>query len=686
MLALFIYFFSISFQIWKQKLSDWKKYQLHICVISIFLALVSIVIIGWHFHNRTNKIESIGKRIFFDAETREMYLSNPSDNHRLTGMIGLNVPTWQLPFHCHSKSEKSIYTCLRWKDNAVLRISYFERPNVKCYNISWEPLRHDLIPFDCFDTGTDHWYGPGNQSTPTWPLTSDPFKYSASMSRHFDAGTFSSAIDYHWISSGGSAIFVPNDVALEVDWNIRKNKICLFAKYSGDFYGSRTLDKAMLNYTVCNGKDAVATFKYTRTLMGKFPKTLPTTSVLQKPVWSFQVDGKTNSSEKNAIQLLQRIEEENLQCSVFEIAGEWQNRVGDLVFNNKTLSNLSHIAEVASSYNCGLSVEINPYFDVLSSNFKEGLQNGHFIKDSGSFAPGIVKWNNEINVMLDVSKSTAISWMKEKLSKLKKSNGIQSFSVIYGKPFWVPYNPSFYTSNINPSTLREMFSEMFSSATATLYSDIIQGTSNSQDIPYFLPVPTTIVSENGRECLTGVIERILALGIKGYPFVISDLLRVDSSEGIKIPSRELYIRWLQLSAFLPAMRYSIMPWEYDTNVVEIAQNITQLHKLYISPTILSLKHEIFKGEPIIRPIWWVYPDDKEAFKISDEFLVGDNILVAPVMCENVQERAIYFPEGMWSDKSNGHLIQGKNWITYDVSEYKIPYFLRVKVLTTDHPT
>jgi hypothetical protein len=83
--------------------------------------------------------------------------------------------------------------------------------------------------------------------------------------------------------------------------------------------------------------------------------------------------------------------------------------------------------------------------------------------------------------MLDVSKSTAISWMKEKLSKWKKGNGIQSFSVIYGKPFWVPYNPSFYTSNVNPSTLREMFSEMFSSATATLYSDIIQGTSNSQD-------------------------------------------------------------------------------------------------------------------------------------------------------------------------------------------------------------
>jgi hypothetical protein len=55
-------------------------------------------------------------------------------------------------------------------------------------------------------------------------------------------------------------------------------------------------------------------------------------------------------------------------------AGQWQNRFGDLAFNNKTLSNISYIAEVASSYNCGLSVEINPYnVAVADENISENI-------------------------------------------------------------------------------------------------------------------------------------------------------------------------------------------------------------------------------------------------------------------------------------------------------------------------
>ncbi|CAC5394014.1 unnamed protein product [Mytilus coruscus] len=630
---------------WKKALSNWKKFQLHLCVICIFIALLAIVIVGWHFHHRTNKIEKIGKRIFFDPATNEIYLSNPGDTHRLNGEIGINVPTWQLPFHCHTEAEKATYTCLRWKQGAILRISYFERTDVNCYNISWEQLKHDLIPFDCFDIGADHWYGPGNQSSPYWPLKSESFVFSASMSRHFDAGTFSSAIDYHWISSGGSAIFVPNNVPLEVNWNKRKGKICLISKYSGDFYGGHTLDNARLNYTVCSGKDAVATYKYTRTLMGKI------TTILQK------------------------LKDEDLKCSVFEIAGQWQTRFGDLDFNNMTVNSISNISDLATSRDCTLSVEINPYFDVLSSNFKEGIKKEYFIKDSGKHAPGIVNYRHEINAMLDVSETEASEWMKYKLGQLKERYNIQSFSVIYGEPYWIPYNPSFHASNLNPSTLREMYSEMFSSVVSTSDSDIIQGTSNSQDIPHLIPVPAIITNRNGKLCLTGAIERTLALGIKGYPFVVSDLFPDDSDKRRKLPSKDLYIKWIQLSAFFPAVRYSIMPWEYDQSVVEIAKNMTKLHKLYITGTVLSLKGEIKAGLPIIRPIWWVFPDDEEAFKVSDEFLVGDNILVAPVLCEDVNQMKIYFPEGMWSDKSNGNLIQGKSWITYEVNKNEIPFFL-----------
>lgn len=671
------------FQKWKKALSNWKKFQLHLCVICIFIALLAIVIVGWHFHHRSSKIEKIGKRIFFDPATHEIYLSNPGDTHRLNGEIGINVPTWQLPFHCHTEAEKATYTCLRWKHGAILRISYFERPDVNCYNISWEQLKHDLIPFDCFDLGADHWYGPGNQSSPFWPLKSESFEFSASMSRHFDAGTFSSAIDYHWISSGGSAIFVPNDVPLEVNWNKRKGQMCLIAKYSGDFYGGHTLENARLNYTVCSGKDAVTTYKYTRTLMGKLPKILPSKSVLEKPIWSARINSTIDTDKEKITTILQKLKDENLKCSVFEIAGQWQKRFGDLEFNNNTVNNIFNVSDLATSRDCTLSVEINPYFDVLSSNFKEGIKKGYFIKDSGKHAPGIVNFRHEINAMLDVSETEASDWMKYKLGQLKERYNIQSFSVIYGEPYWIPYNPSFYASNLNPSTLREKFSEMFSSVVSTSDSDIIQGTSNSQNIPHLIPVPAKITMRKGKLCLTGVIERTLALGIKGYPFVVSDLFPDGSNKRRRLPSKDLYIKWIQLSAFFPAMRYSIMPWEYDQSVINIAKNMTKIHNMYVTGTVLSLKGDIQAGLPIIRPIWWVFPDDEEAFKVSDEFLVGDNILVAPVLCEDVTQIKIYFPEGMWSDKSNGHLIQGKSWITYEVNKNDIPYFFRVKVLSNE---
>jgi hypothetical protein len=126
--------------------------------------------------------------------------------------------------------------------------------------------------------------------------------------------------------------------------------------------------------------------------------------------------------------------------------------------------------------------------------------------------------------------------------------------------------------------------------------------------------------------LTGVIERILALGIKGYPFVISDLLRVDSSEG-------MFVSYSQ-----GMILYRIAGKNAD-NCSHLIYN--SLDGIFIPSEESTLnKSDITKGYP---------------------FIPRANIL-------------------------SRHLIQGKNWITYDVSEYKIPYFLRVKVLTTDHPT
>jgi len=62
------------------------------------------------------------------------------------------------------------------------------------------------------------------------------------------------------------------------------------------------------------------------------------------------------------------------------------------------------------------------------------------------------------------------------------------------------------------------------------------------------------------------------------------------------------------------------------------------------------------GAPIIRPLWWVAPTDPEALSIGDEFLVGDDLLVAPVIVQSARSRDIYLPAGLWRDELRARIM------------------------------
>ncbi|NWI83656.1 MYORG glycosidase, partial [Dryoscopus gambensis] len=135
----------------------------------------------------------------------------------------------------------------------------------------------------------------------------------------------------------------------------------------------------------------------------------------------------------------------------------------------------------------------------------------------------------------------------------------------------------------------------------------------------------------------------------------------------KIPDRELYVRWLELSAFMPSMQFSIPPWLYDKEVVEIAQKFTELHESLVAPLLLELAGEVTDtGDPIIRPIWWISPRDEATHRIDSQFLIGDTLMVAPVLEMGKQERDVYLPAGKWRS-------------------YKGELFEKTPVLLTDYP-
>jgi len=129
---------------------------------------------------------------------------------------------------------------------------------------------------------------------------------------------------------------------------------------------------------------------------------------------------------------------------------------------------------------------------------------------------------------------------------------------------------------------------------------------------------------------------------------------------------------------MPSIAFSKRPWDYPAKVSDIVKKYVDLHVEH-SPLIIDLARERSKtSAPIIRPLWYVAPDDVETYSISNQFMLGEEILVAPVLEEHLTEREVYFPKGSWVDP------HGKEWVgpgRFKVAAplEELPYFKRKRV-------
>ena len=200
---------------------------------------------------------------------------------------------------------------------------------------------------------------------------------------------------------------------------------------------------------------------------------------------------------------------------------------------------------------------------------------------------------------------------------------------------------------------------------------------HSQHLPNFIRIYDKYPTWDYQRGLRSLIPSALMMSIAGYPFVLPDMIGGNAYGNL---TKELYIRWVEVNALMPAIQFSILPWDYseDTEeVVNVTKSMLALHEQY-SPLIIQLAENAVKtGEPIMRPLWWVAPNDSNTFNIDDQFLVGNDLLVAPVTQESARNRDIYLPEGQWKDQK-GNIHSGQQTLKdFPAALSELPFFRRV---------
>ena len=117
------------------------------------------------------------------------------------------------------------------------------------------------------------------------------------------------------------------------------------------------------------------------------------------------------------------------------------------------------------------------------------------------------------------------------------------------------------------------------------------------------------------------------------------------------PSRELYMRWLQFGTFSPLMQYHGItprePWFFGKTAEKCYAFLTSL-RMALRPTLISLgKEAASTGIPIMRPMTMEFPNDPRFVAEETQYMLGPDLLVAPILEEGAAGRSILIPEGKW---------------------------------------
>jgi alpha-D-xyloside xylohydrolase len=148
-------------------------------------------------------------------------------------------------------------------------------------------------------------------------------------------------------------------------------------------------------------------------------------------------------------------------------------------------------------------------------------------------------------------------------------------------------------------------------------------------------------------------------------------------------TKELFIRWAAWAALSPNFRLhgsvgagTHTPWSYDDETVQIYNALSRLH-LRANDLILRLWREgVRTGVPPTRPLWLEFPGDAEAARQDQQWMLGPDVLVAPVVDEGAKGREVYFPRGCWESPETGARFEGPRSARVDAALDQLPYFFR----------
>lgn len=392
----------------------------------------------------------------------------------------------------------------------------------------------------------------------------------------------------------------------------------------------------------------------------------PPVQMMRYPIWSTWARYKDAVTQQDVIEFANDILFRSFPKSVMGIDDRWSGKYGDLSFDLNKFPDPKKMVDQLHEMGFMVTLWVTPFAD-LDSEALQGDSRKYFVRTREGQVGEFEWWQPTKVAALDVTSDEACDWFVRGLKRLCTEYGIDGFKFDAGEPSFLPKGSMLEDSMKSPAEYtRRWIQKIVPHFTIAEVRSGVRGCQNAPPMFRMFDKFSTWGLENG---LASVLAALLTAGILGYPFCLPDYI-AGNAYGEDVPDAELLIRWAQATSAMPAMQFSIPPWSMGDECECLVDAALQWREQFFWKHIhdcLGPAQEHYR--PIARPMWWEEPTIDRVAKICDQFMLGCDIVVAPVINQGETEREVFLPTGRWrrvwlSDGylQNAEVYEGPNWI------------------------
>ncbi|GEN56134.1 glycosyl hydrolase [Halolactibacillus alkaliphilus] len=410
-------------------------------------------------------------------------------------------------------------------------------------------------------------------------------------------------------------------------------------------------------------------------------------------------------NQAQVLEVAREYHRRNIPVDVFVIDYYHWPRCGDFCFDEAAFPDPKAMVDELKSYGMEVMVSVWPQIDWRSENFQEMYQKGLLVQTDRGLNVQMSFHGN--NVFYDATNPQARQYVWEKCYENYGKHGIKLFWLDEAEPEFTTYDFDNYryfegsvlqVGNIYP---REYARGFFEGQKKSGQNDIINlvrcawvGSQQYGTLIWSGDIHSTY------EDFRNQIVAGLHMGLSGIPWWTTDIGGFHGGNIYDKDFQNLLIRWFQFGTFCPVMRLhgSRIPheelfkangeptewtgapneiWSYGEDNYQIMKKFIHIREAMRDYTRQLMADAHQSGAPVMRAMFYEFPDEKVAWELATQYMYGPDILVAPIVEAYLTTRQVFLPSGSsWTEAHTGDIFEGGQWLEVTADINTLPIFLR----------